>query len=333
MTSWGAINDREFLPSITVEVVRATHEDGPKKDWDLTVSDPQGTQFPLEVWQKHDPLLDWKTGMKYEIQNAYGQTWNGGSRKKLHSSKKWSAQPVGSAHDARLVVMGDTHVGRETHPKNAYQSIDCARKFKEAVEIAIARGADSIVHTGDVFHDSVSEADCRTVDSAFQLMRDEDIQFYYILGNHECDRGKRLLSRWETEGVAIHLSTDGEETSEGVYLYGYDHRPGSELVVEEMGLPPVLLNSPSILVLHQTLAPFRANANVDLSEICDTSLGSYDYVVSGHLHDPERQQWEGGEFLYAGSTEDLSKNYNASDSSIWVLTVTDGDIDTQRHKV
>jgi len=62
-------------------------------------------------------------------------------------------------------------------------------------------------------------------------------------------------------------------------------------------------------------------------------FGGFDYVVAGHLHDSERPNWDDGEFMYAGSTEEISKNPDASDPSVWFLTVNEGEVDTHRRKL
>lgn len=213
------------------------------------------------------------------------------------------------------------------------RSIDCAGRFREGVETAISHDADCIVHTGDVFHDHVTESECETVETAFQRLQDTGTTFYYVLGNHECDRGTRLLRQWERHGVASHLDMQGVALSSGVKLYGYDHRPGSEFSVDGMGVPRLRANSTAILVLHQTLAPFRDTAGVSLTEINERSVTGFDHVLSSYLHDPERPDWGDGEILYAGSMEDLSTNPSPSDPSVWILTIDDGEIDTRRWKL
>lgn len=125
----------------------------------------------------------------------------------------------------------------------------------------------------------------------------------------------------------------GSEVTDDVNVYGYDHRPGSKFSVEEMNVLTLLIDSVSILVLHQTLVPFRLGADVDLDEINSKPFGGFDYVVSGHLHDPERPNWDDGDFLYAGSTEDISTNNNASAASVWLLTVDESTIDTHQRKL
>ncbi|WP_435066776.1 metallophosphoesterase [Haloplanus sp. C73] len=332
MTTWQAIRDRSFLDRIEVTVVDATHHDGERLDWQLTVADSTGKEFDLDIWQKHDPLTEWEAGAAYEIRGGYGQVWDDGRKKKLHSSGKWSADRLDASHECRVMVMGDSHVGRADHPSKAYRAIDCAGRFREAVETAVTADADCIVHTGDVFHDSVTESDCEMIEAAFERLSEAGIGFHYILGNHECDRGRRLLRRWERLGVATHLDTDGTAVADGVTVYGYDYRPGSSFDVDEVTVPATTPNSVSILALHQTLAPFRANADVDLNEIAGRA-GGFEYVVSGHLHDPERPDWANGEFLYAGATEDISTNPSPAAPSVWSLTVDGTDIETRRHKL
>lgn len=314
-------------------VIEADHIDGEKLDWRLTVEDMSGKNIEVDIWQKHDPLFVWEEGAQYEIRGAYGQTWAGGRRRKLHSSRKWSADRIGKDYDCRLMVMGDTHIGRAKHPSKPYLPIDCAGKFRQAIEAAVTNNVDYILHTGDVFHDFVSEVDCGITDEAIERIEDAGIELLYILGNHECDRGARLLHRWEQRGVARHLDMDGVNVSDRVRVYGYDYCSESTFSIDDMGVPFVPSELVSILVLHQTLAPFRDDAIIDLDEINDRSMNGFDYVVSGHLHDPEQPNWDGGEFLYAGATEDISTNPSPSDPSVWFLTVNGTSIKTERRRL
>jgi predicted phosphodiesterase len=333
MSSWEAITDKSHLDSISVTVVDAVRHSDQKLDWRLTVEDKSGKQFEVEVWNKHDHQTEWVEGAQYELRAAFGQTWDDGRQKKLHSSRTWSVDRIDNRTDCRLMVVGDTHVGRREHPSKPSKSIDCAGKFEQAIEIAVDTDVDSILHTGDVFHDHVTEDDCATVDAAFETMRYAGIEFYYILGNHECDPGTRLLQKWEKRGVATHLDMDGSNVADTVTVYGHDHQSSSEFSVEKMNCPYRLVSPVSILVLHQTLAPFHAGADVDLDEINDEPSGSFDYVVSGHLHDPEQLDWHPGEFVYAGSIEDLSTNKNASDPSVWFLSVDGETVETHRRRL
>ena len=318
---------------MSVTVRRAVHLDDERLDWRLTVTDSAGTEFEVEIWQTHDPLTEWEVGVTYVIRGGYGQTWNDGTSKKLHSSKKWSADRVDTSHDCRLMVMGDTHIGRANHPSKPYRSIDCVGRFREAVEVGLTHDVDGIVHTGDVFHDAVTRSECRTVDETFERMREYDVQFSYVLGNHECERGTRLLRQWENRGVGTHLDMSGSQVADGVTVYGYDHVADARFSVDDMDVPTTLPDRFNLLVLHQTLSPFRRRAHVDLDEINERTREGFDYVVSGHLHDPEKPAWEQGEFLYAGSVENLSVNPAPSDPSVWLLTVKDGSVDTRRRRM
>jgi predicted phosphodiesterase len=333
MSSWAAIENQSYLNSISLTVVNAVHHNDDKLDWELTVEDKSGKHFSLQIWQKHDPLIEWEAGNEYEIRNAYGQTWSNGQKKRLHSSGKWAVDRLEDSSDCRLMVMGDSHVGRKEHPSNPYQSIDCAGKFKEAIEAAMDYGVDCIVHTGDVFHDSVSEEDCEIVDSAFKQIQNVGIEFYYIRGNHECERGDRLLEHWKQQNVAVHLDMNGVAIAEDMMIYGYDHIHGSKFSVDDMDVPLFLSGSVSILVLHQTLAPATLGAKVDLDAINGKSADDFDYVVSGHHHDPKRSEWNNSEFLYAGSTEDISTNSDPSDPSVWFISVDGNAITTNRYKL
>ena len=173
MSSWEAIRHHTFLDSISVTVTEAVHHDREKLDWRLTVEDSSGKQFEVEISKKHNPLTNWEEGAEYEIQNGYGQTWDEGRRKKLHSSKKWSAERIDSSPDCKVMVMGDSHIGKRKHSAYPYSTVDCAGKFKQAISVAVDRNVDYILHTGDVFDDSATKEDRDTADRAFQMMEEE----------------------------------------------------------------------------------------------------------------------------------------------------------------
>jgi DNA repair exonuclease SbcCD nuclease subunit len=316
-------------------VVDAVNHDGKKLDWRLTVEDSNRRRFKLEIWKKHDPLIEWKEGEYYEIRDGVGQVWTKESKqKKLHSSGEWSAERIDPPPDCSVMVMGDSHVGQKRHSGYPNPPVDCAQKFKQAVTVGINRGVDYVVHTGDVFYESVTEGECNTVNEAFQMMADAGTKFLYILGNHECDRGNRLLQRWDNNGVAIHLDQDGIPLTSDVRVRGHDYQPGSTLSVANMALPDVLINTDDILVLHQTLGPFHDEPDADLNEINAGTAGGFEYVFSGHIHDPERPDWDEGTFVYTGSVEDLSTKPDSGDPSVWFLDVNDGEISgPERHKL
>jgi predicted phosphodiesterase len=333
MTAWDCIENQTHLDQIVVTVLQAEHCDAEKLAWRLRLEDRTGKQFDLDIWQTHDSLVEWEVGATYEIRGAYGQTWADGTKRKLHSSKTWSADRVDTVYDVRLAVMGDSHIGRQTHPSKPSQSIDCAGKFRQAIEIAVTNDADHVIHTGDVFHDNITERECDVVEAAFEQLSDARVTFHYILGNHECDRGQELLRDWTRRGVANHLTMDGATVADGIRVYGYDHIPESQFSLAEMGVPSTAGDEVSILVLHQTLAPFRNGNVVNLNRINHRAGRGFDYVISGHLHDPEWPEWEHGEFLYAGPTEDISTNPSPSDPSVWILTIHDGSIARDRRKL
>lgn len=292
-------------------------------------NDTEGNESYLIDWQRTSLGIDWVPGRTYILSDLSVKKGGQGYRVYLDLTSKSEVIRIGkSPSETRLVIMGDSHVGRRRHPRRK-RSIDCATQFQKAIQQAVDLEADAVIHTGDVFHNRVTEEDLRVVKGSIDILREHEIPFYYITGNHECREGIELLEDHQNRDVITHLAPEGTNIGDRVVFHGIDHHSPDTFPTQSVRQRD-RTGDLRILVLHQTLSSVRDGDGVDLPK---SILAEYEYVLSGHLHDAEQHDWQTGTVLYAGLTEWLSRKPSPSTPPVWLLTARDGGIETERHPI
>jgi DNA repair exonuclease SbcCD nuclease subunit len=239
-----------------------------------------------------------------------------------------------------LVHMTDSHIGREKggHSGDGWQ-IDCAAGFQRAVEVAISRDADAVVHTGDLFHNDTSTgithhhiAECG---GELGRLRDSNIPFYFVLGDHESEEGEVVRDKLEELEFVQSLGTTPTFVGEHLALYGVDYKPESWWANGEFSPESPPNGRTSILALHQSLRQFvnSDRAECDVSEILRRTQSLRDFtfeaILVGQHHKDVSQVVQGCEVLCGGATERISKR--SFDPFVRVLTADDYGL--SHHKV
>lgn len=319
-------NNERISDRVEVTLVEISSSNNSKVDYELTVKDDEGNTVPMKIWATHDIEALWNESHRYEFTNARGKVWTKNGRRfaRLSSTKDLEVTDLGptTGDGTQVLVVGDTHVGYANRPRKnrvpQRRNVNCKAAFREAVENAIDQDVDAFVHAGDVFDDETNAGELLVVTQAINQLDDAGIPFYYIFGNHESDAGMTLLNGVDS---AYHLST--VPTSIGntnVNLFGIDYHsptdfPNSPITTD------VSPNDSSILIAHQTFAPFRPDG-VDLQGLLRTSPVTFDAILSGHLHYGEEHTLGGIPVIYTGATERISKIGTPNNPSAWLLTVT-----------
>lgn len=321
------IKDDQDLDLIEVEVLEADIGTGSKREYELTVADTLGESFRVIIWATHDVSIKWREGASYELSHARGDTWNDGTNRILHSTNRFTAERIGD--DVSLLVMGDTHIGREVRTNDTGAPHRCARSFLTAVSYATHFDADAVIHTGDIFDDQVTTEDIVIARSSLEILEENGIPFYYIFGNHETARGKYLLEE-DYESVATQIDTEGVRIADKVEIVGSDYISSNRFSISAADFPQSPNVDKRILVLHQDLAPVRDNGDVNLRSLINPPAVEFNYILSGHLHDTEKHPWKGIDVHYTGSTAKISTKPNADDPAVWLLTVTTDGVEPER---
>ncbi len=226
----------------------------------------------------------------------------------------------------RVIHTGDTHLGyRQYHSPERRQ--DFLDAFESVVEDAVAADVDAVVHAGDLYHDRrPGLRDILGTIDVLRPLREADIPFLAIVGNHEGTRDAQWLDLFETLGLAERLDETGRRVGDTAF-YGLDYVPESKRpdLDYEFAEPDA---EHTALVSHGLFTPF-AHANWDLAEVLGESNVDVDAVLLGDNHAADTAQVGDTWVTYCGSTERASaserdpRGYN-------VVEFGDGDVAISR---
>ncbi|AXG08440.1 metallophosphoesterase family protein [Haloplanus rubicundus] len=222
-----------------------------------------------------------------------------------------------SSSQSVLVHMTDSHIGREKggHHGKGWE-IDCATGFRKAVDAAISVDADAVVHTGDLFHnDSTTGITNKHLGICIRELAkllESDISFFYILGDHEREDGKRARDKLVDLELAQPLDTAPILVDDHFALYGLDHRPISWWTSGHFDPEPPPRERTAVLALHQSLYQFvnPDQAECDAREVLRRARlrnFAFDAIIDGQHHKDARDVVQGCKVLCGGATERISK--------------------------
>ncbi|MCD2202345.1 DNA double-strand break repair protein Mre11 [Halobacterium sp. KA-6] len=226
----------------------------------------------------------------------------------------------------RVIHTGDTHLGyRQYHSPERRQ--DFLDAFESVVEDAVAADVDAVVHAGDLYHDRrPGLRDILGTIDVLRPLREADIPFLAIVGNHEGTRDAQWLDLFETLGLAERLDETGRRVDDTTF-YGLDYVPESKrpALDYEFAEPEA---EHTALVSHGLFTPF-AHANWNLDAVLGESNVDFDAVLLGDNHAADTAQVGDTWVTYCGSTERASaserdpRGYN-------VVEFDDGDVAISR---
>ncbi len=301
----------------------------------VSLVDTAGNPLRLIDYEGAEIPVDWKTKYRYQVSRCKVQKGGGGYDLELAPSKRTRIEPLGSANEyTRILVIGDTHVGRTKHPRTG-ETINPIDAFSTAVEYGIERRVDAVVHVGDIFHDTATPVQAKLVDlTVFAPLAEADIPFYYVRGNHSASAGDEVLE--DRDGpLVFNLDTHGVSVGPGIRLFGIDHYAEGNIPWSRLTFPDSIRESVRILVLHQTLEQIsgRGPKSVDLSQVQRRFGNQFDFVVSGHHHDATRIDWESIGVMYTGASERMSTNNDPVDRVAWLLTIESGSVTCEQYDI
>jgi exonuclease SbcD len=203
----------------------------------------------------------------------------------------------------RVIHTGDTHLGyRQYHAPERRQ--DFLDAFRSVVEDAVAQDVDAVVHAGDLYHDRrPGLQDILGTISVLRPLRENDIPFLAIVGNHEGTRDAQWLDLFETLGLAERLDDSGRVVGDTAF-YGLDYVPESKRPDLDYQFDDREVTH-AALVSHGLFTPF-AHANWDLDEVLDQSNVDFDAVLLGDNHEADTAEVGDTWVTYCGSTERAS---------------------------
>lgn len=192
----------------------------------------------------------------------------------------------------RILHTADTHIGTRQYGLEERRQ-DFSSAFFEVIEIAIENDVDAVVHAGDLFEDRTPSAeDLHETFQALHSLREAEVPFLGIVGNHERRRGVQWLDLFARLDLAVHLTADNSYELNGICFAGLDYAGRRDLEIPDI--------EASVLVAHQLLDRVQPNGELSLEDLLNTS---FDHVLLGDWH--QHEVWREGDTLvtYPGSTE------------------------------
>jgi exonuclease SbcD len=309
------------LPNpIVVEVTNVTWNAGKSRRAEVAFTDTEGNELRLIDYEGANISVDWQPGRRYKISRCGVQEGSGKFDVELAPSKKTRIEALGPTQTTHLLVIGDTHVGRTTHPGTG-ERINPGKSFRTAIQYGIDRGIDAVVHAGDIFHESATPTDADYVDAhVFAPLATADIPFYYVTGNHEAQSGTELLEQRDGS-LVTNLDCTGTTINSHVRLFGTNHYSNGDLPWRNITFPDTVAEPVSLLIIHQTLEQLSGPGTnaVDLTCLHRRFNGCFDFILSGHHHDAIQDTWKDTPVMYTGAAEHMSTNENPVDRVAWLL--------------
>lgn len=237
-----------------------------------------------------------------------------------------------------LLHVSDTHLGNRQYGSDVRKD-DMAKAFDQAIEIAVDKNVDAVIHTGDLF-------DSRTpslpeVTRCIQTLRkldEADIPFYGIVGNHDRKMDEQWLDLIRETGTAERLSREPTMVGGDVAVYGIDSVTKPSWHSKDFTLErPEDSDTFTLLCMHQLLAPpipgsddFMADHSVE--EVLDRVGIDLDALALGDYHKPEEDVVDSVPVWYAGSTERCSLS-EEEPRSVSLLKIEDGTIRRRKREL
>lgn len=205
----------------------------------------------------------------------------------------------------RVIHTGDTHLGYQQY-HSPERRADFLRAFEQVVDDAITGDVDAVIHAGDLFHDRRPDLQAlHGTISVLRKLRDADVPFLAIVGNHEGTRGRQWLDLFEMLGLATRLGDSPEVVGETAF-YGLDHVPRAKRDDLDYQFEPH--DQPhAALVSHGLFEPFDVG-DWDAEEVLTEASVDFDAMLLGDNHDPGTKEVADAWVTYCGSTERCSSD-------------------------
>jgi DNA repair exonuclease SbcCD nuclease subunit len=227
----------------------------------------------------------------------------------------------------RLLHISDTHLGKRQYGSDVRRA-DFADAFEQAINVAIERNADAVIHTGDLFDDPVpSLPTVMQAADALKPLEERGIPFYGIVGNHERKNDEQWLDLLRRTSAAARLSKKPTMVGE-VALYGIDAvRPSVwdtiDFELEEQPEEAAW----TILCMHELLSPLVTGMGrvYQASEVIDRVGIELDGLALGDLHQPKSSVVNGTDVWYGSATERGGKD-QAETGVVQLIDIDNGGI-------
>jgi hypothetical protein len=237
--------------------------------------------------------------------------------------------------DASILHVGKTTLGRRNMGREARTS-DYLDAFSQAIDIAIDREVDAVVHTGRLFQRGSPDRETVSgLQTELARLRDEAIPFYLVCGPKEVDCRSTVLRSLMTSGLLTLIGSETVDIGDGVTLVGVDADGDPERVLEGVSADGPA-DGDSLLVACGDLGLADPSATA-VEAIADRSPTRPAAVLAGKRTDAVGDDRHQTRLLDPGSVEHvLSKSTVGADPparGVNEYAVADGGVWVTRHEL
>ena len=225
----------------------------------------------------------------------------------------------------RILHISDTHLGKRQYGSDIRRE-DFADAFERAIDVAIERDVDAVIHTGDLFDDPVPSLPTvmRAAD-ILEPLEKRGIPFYGIVGNHERKNDEQWLDLLRRTNAVTRLDKTPTLVDD-VALYGIDAvRPSVwDSADFELEAPPAEATC-TILCMHELLSPLAPDVGrvYPVEDVLNRVGIDLDGLALGDLHEPNSERVDGTDVWYASATERGGKGQDET-GLVQLLEIEDG---------
>lgn len=226
-----------------------------------------------------------------------------------------------------ILHVSDTHLGYRQY-RSDLRRTDFLAAFSQALDLAIERDVDAVLHTGDLFDmRNPPNTVLLACISALSELSANDIPFYGIVGNHERKQDVQHLDLIHEADVATRLDDEPTVINGDVALYGIDSVPQPSWDSREFDLAEPPGDCFTILTMHELLTPPlpKIEADHELSDVLDCLEIDLDAIALGDDHTPRSDRVDGVEVWYPGSTERTARDQQEQ-RSVQLLEIEDSNL-------
>lgn len=252
---------------------------------------------------------------------------------------------------SRILFLSDTQLGAGSqlaHDRLADQELI----LTQAIQLAVERNADTVVHCGDVYEHRHPSEEARMVFKRFAArVRDEGLRLIVVAGNHDLrsadtpssvdvhdgftfarrdtviDLGDASLAclPWTPAARVVAATELGERETVNERMSQYLLGAAADL---RSRCPD---DKPAILALHWWIEEASTATGLHSSLIdepkiplTDLAAGGFDAVIAGHVHRPQILHVD-PPVLYVGPTAVCNFGEEAVEHGVWILDTDDAD--------
>lgn len=232
--------------------------------------------------------------------------YNGANQFKREMAKR---EPTPIQGETSVLHVSDSHLGASLTNVSEYSTDNgCLGGFKQAITVGVERDVDGILHTGDLFHNDrngIPEPVVEATRQELRRLRNADIPFYIIEGNHERKEGRSVLTTLKKQALVIPLSETPQRVGDGIQLYGRNYATKKEWQRGSWTPGQFDTDRIGILAVHQSIAPVSSSdyPECSIAEVVSMAKPHIQVVAAGHLHSYQIHWEDGIPFVFSDATE------------------------------